>query len=242
MLIIDVDKYIIAPYGIFLALSIVVGLAVAAILLLKNKTNKSVVIFSVMINATLVVYGGLFFTYVVNMFTNKKGIGFTSSGGAIGIIVGSFIIYMVTKDKNIPKYYSLSIPLMYSISKLGCFSVGCCGGIEYEGFGAIRYVGSRDYLTEGYTFPIALVESIVFSAIVIVMLIIQRKVSLGSFLIINVVTSAVAKFLLDFLRISHKGMILTVNQISCIVLAVSVTVAVLVISSKNKSILQNRKN
>ena len=35
----------------------------------------------------------------------------------------------------------LSLPAMYSISKLGCFFTGCCFGIPYNGIFSVYYPG-----------------------------------------------------------------------------------------------------
>ena len=115
---------------------------------------------------------------------------------------------------------------MYSIGKLGCFLVGCCYGIEYNGFGKIMYQYSNEAPNNVYLFPVQLIESILF---LIIFIYVKGKQYKNKFNITTVGNSlilcGITKFLLDFLRMSHKNIILSFNQcISILFIIISIMI------------------
>lgn len=108
---------------------------------------------------------------------------------------------------------TLMLPLMYSIGKVGCFLGGCCGGIPYSG--AFRTVYTGVHANPVPALPVQLIESAVFLLIFAAGLygFFRRRVNSVPAVFL---TSAAAKFALDFLRASHTGKILSVTQMLCI--------------------------
>ena len=231
-MIIDTLKYTISPYSITLIASIIIGFAVAAILLVRSKIDKMIIVFSVMINTTLLVYFGLIYTVISNAIYKSGGLGFSSMGGMMGVLLGSFIMYAVTKKTDIIKSYSAILPLVYSISKLGCFFVGCCGGKEYRGPLAVTYLGNMDFIMPYPTFPVPLLESVCFALIFIIVMVLYSKLSTSKHIALNVLICAAMKFGLDYLRISHVGQILSMNQIACMITVICMAVIMIIISRK----------
>lgn len=219
-LVFDTTKYPISIYAICLSSSILIGLTVAVLLLLKERVNKTVAVFSAVINAILLVYFGIFFTLVANIKSGKAVFGFTSTGGAIGVVIGTFIFYKIFKEKLVFKAYASVIPLMYAVSKLGCFFSGCCGGREYHGPLSVKYIGTADFINDYATFPVPLLECVVFFIIYSVMMIHYKKMGVVGYVCLNMALCAFAKLLIDFLRSSHIGQVISINQICCILFIV----------------------
>lgn len=106
-----------------------------------------------------------------------------------------------------------SIPLMYAIGKIGCFLVGYCHGIEYNGIFSVTYKYTNLVSSDISLFPIQIVETIFFLMIFIYM--ISRHIknqfdqkTLG----VSIILCGITKFLLDYLRMSHKNVFLSLNQ------------------------------
>ncbi|MFA7435660.1 MAG: prolipoprotein diacylglyceryl transferase family protein [Bacilli bacterium] len=119
----------------------------------REKTNKFLILFG---GALLITYlFAWFFDALFHYFENDEFEGgITFIAGFIGGVV-SFVllIYFLMKDerKNIYSILNLIIPgviLAHAIGRLGCFSVGCCYGIDAEGsiFGVYFPEGTNPYI------------------------------------------------------------------------------------------------
>lgn len=182
----------------------------------KEKIPLNIILLSLLTVLFFVIIGAKIFTMVTNFDkdANILTAGLSSYGGAIGLIVSVLIFNKIyEKDsKYILKIYLMSLPLLYSISKLGCFFVGCCHGIKYNGLFNVLYIDQFNYKV----FPIQLVESVLFFIIFIVCVFLEKKKS-KSINYILLILCALAKFGLDFLRFSHVGKVLSTNQIVSII-------------------------
>ncbi len=157
---------------------------------------------------------------------------FSSVGGLLGMIGGIELFCLMLGDeladdkKAVREVYILQIPLIYSISKAGCFLMGCCYGISYNGPGHICYetqfadTGSEvaqsilNYLPQGNLFPIQLVTSLIFMGIYVSELIRYKKKT--SVAIELLILGGLAKFLEEFLRADRTGL-LDSNQLVCLI-------------------------
>ncbi len=107
---------------------------------------------------------------------------------------------------------------MYGIGKIGCFLAGCCYGIEYTGPLSISYKYSYSAPKEISLFPVQLLESIVFISIFWYIFIkIKKSKSNNSIIGQTFIICGIAKFLLDYLRMSHLGKMFTINQIVSVI-------------------------
>ena len=104
-----------------------------------------------------------------------------------------------------------AIPLMYGISKIGCFLAGCCYGIKYNGPLSITYKYSLSAPKNISLLPIQIIETITF--ILIYLYISKKKKENKNIIGITLLLCGLSKFLLDYLRMNHIDKILTVNQI-----------------------------
>lgn len=244
-MIIDTTQYHTSIYAICVMTSILAGFIVASILLVKQKSSKITILCSALLNIVLLGYCGLVFEFIVNIKSGYFGsepadlitpnpqvdlsnenpltglismMGLTSIGCAIGIIIGSYILSRIFKNTMIIKAYTTVLPLIYSIAKIGCFFGGCCGGQEYHGPMAVNYLRYGEYINPTLTFPVPLLESVVFMAIFVPMIILFNKLEFRTHIAINGILCCVAKFCIDFLRSSHVGQNISINQILCLVL------------------------
>lgn len=200
-----INKFDFPIYGFFIILSLTIGMIFNYIYLRKNNINKEKIILFILLLITYSIFGGILLNSLLNR--NISQIGLSSYGGAIEIIVATIIFEKMTCSKGIYiKSAILSLPLIYSISKLACFFAGCCFGIPYNGIFSVTY-------SEGLNiplFPVQLAETITFLG-VFVFCILNRKRK--NIIEITMILSAIAKFLLDFLRYSHTRQIISINQV-----------------------------
>lgn len=140
---------------------------------------------------------------------------FINSGYSfVGGIIGSIVLVALYCKKykidfiNILSNFMVIYPLIYSISKIGCFLNGCC-------YGSIKI----NYIN--YKFPLQLVDSIIMLILFIILLVKsnkQKTLVIGMFLgIFNMV-----RFLEDYVRDSRNIIIFnfTLEQILCGILII----------------------
>ena len=156
------------------------------------------------------------------MFITKESdivkAGLTSYGGAIGVITSAMIFEkIVPTNYKVLKYSILSLPLVYGLSKLGCFFAGCCYGIPYQGPFHVSY---PDVL-EKTVFPIQLLESILF---IILFFLLNHTKNKKNIIGITILASAILKFCLDFLRYDHTKYGITPNQIMSILIVIFIVI------------------
>ena len=210
---INTDYSGISPYGLFILLSIASGITVIFRLCIKRGIPvKKTLLLLALIPASSWCCACLY-TFITS---GGKRIGLASIGAAMGVYLAAILISVIqpgTGHRNIMlQNCTFALPLMYSIAKLGCLSAGCCHGIEYSGPLSIKYSGA-----EAEVFPVQAVESAVFMAIFIYGLKALRKHDPDSVRKI-ILLSAAAKFSLDFLRASHKHIIISSNQLCCMLM------------------------
>lgn len=208
-------------YLIFIIFSIICGLLVVY----KNSKNlgfkkeEKIGLLAYVVLGSI--FGGKYFSFFTdykkyNGIFNFLKVGLSSYGAVLGILLILFIFSKQFKKnfKELVYIHLPAIPLMYGIGKIGCFLAGCCYGIEYSGIFSVTYNYSYSAPHGIKVFPIQLVETIVY---IIIFIYIYNKVKekkvnnkiIGETLII----CGIPKFLLEYLRMSHVGKIITVNQI-----------------------------
>lgn len=205
-------------YSILLVASLVIGLVIPSVKLAKAGMRKDVLLCVALLNMFLALFCGKIYTMIAQKNWDLIRTGFSSLGGLIGFLAGTYIFYFICdKDKKILENYVISLPLIYAISKVGCFLAGCCHGIEYTGILHVKYeADSACALTTG-VFPVQITETIVFF---IIYFLLNLKSQKEGIVIKTLFFSALAKFLLDFLRYSHVGKIVTGNQMVCLIIMV----------------------
>lgn len=219
----------ISLYGIVMILSIIIGLIVVYIYAKKEKFTKEELMVFIIFIGLGTIYGAKYYTFFTNP-TKYNGhfdfirVGQSSYGALIGIILMLFLYSKLFKKRFKDLMYIITppIPLMYGIGKIGCFLAGCCYGIKYDGPLSITYNYSISAPKGISLFPIQIVETIVF---ILIFLYINKKTkkekNKNKIIGLTFIICGVAKFLLDYLRMSHTGIILSSNQIVSIVFILS---------------------
>lgn len=213
--------------------SLVIGFAIASLILVKQQAGSIATLCSIVLNGTLLLYLSFFFNFIVNIGSRRLMFGLTSMGGVFGIIIGSFIMFRIFKNAMLMKAYFAVLPLIYSISKIGCYFGSCCGGTEYHGPLATNYIRNGEYVYPTTIFPVQLLEALCFMLIFIVMLILFNRLSCRVHIALNGILCCVAKFSLDFLRDSHNGVVISANQILCLI-TFALSILMLIIGKRLK--------
>lgn len=205
-------------YGILVVTGILSGLYImyknVKTLNYKKEENYGLILYILL--GTL--FGAKYFTLLTNFNKFKdnidfKKIGLSSYGAIIGILI-LLIIFAKQYKKNFKDLINNilpAIPLMYGISKIGCFLAGCCYGIKYNGPLSITYKYSLSAPKNISLLPIQIIETITF--ILIYLYISKKKKENKNIIGITLLLCGLSKFLLDYLRMNHIDKILTVNQI-----------------------------
>ena len=109
----------------------------------------------------------------------------------------------------------------------------------YNGYGAViyKYGPAADNLSY---FPIQIVEAVAF-LIIFIYLMKQYRKKINNNTVGNVfILCGIAKFLLDYLRLSHVGKVITINQIFSLIF-IFVGICVLYKNKKYKDLIINKK-
>lgn len=219
-------------YGIIILLSVVIGMVYVYISLRKdNYKDKNILLYFLMYITFSIVLGKMFTIVTDPNVNNFLTAGLSSYGGLIGVIVAAIIFEKILPTNNkIIKYSIISLPLIYGLTKIACFIVGCCYGIPYNGIFSITYTNGLNKPL----FPIQITETIVF---LIIFIICHRLRNNKNIIYITIILVSVFKFSLDFLRYEHITKLITVNQIFSIILLIG-TIVIWIIN-KRKALIKN---
>lgn len=214
---IDTDWGKIPPYAIMIMLSFAAGIGSMFFLNIKSGVRKHMAGYLSLLAPFMSIFFGLLLTYIT---TFGNGMGLSSIGGLFGMFAAVVTIALIGRDRRefrtMLTSCTLIVPLMYSISKIGCLCAGCCRGIAYHGPLCIEYTGK--HTGNICVFPVQLAETILFFVIFAVGLILYMRKSKNTELFV-IIASVLGKGGLDFFRASHNGKIVSLNQILCLVIA-----------------------
>lgn len=213
---IELLGYEISPYAITFLLSFIVSYIVIFILLKNRGIPKGVIGLSFMLGTIMCIYGAMMYGVIISGF--RKGIlqsGFSSLGGVSGLLISIWIMTCIYQERKNAfwEVYLAVLPLFYAISKIGCAITGCCHGISYNGFLAITY--NNKFIQTGKVFPIQALESIVFFFIFIISISVYFKFRDYN-RSVTLILCSLFKGSLDWFRNEHIGVIISPNQIVCL--------------------------
>lgn len=217
-------------YATFLLLSFLFNIVFHYYYLKKYGMSKEHIGLFLIMSFAFCIIGAKVMTMIVNKDFQFRLLttGFSSYGGAIGILLSSYLFSKMISNNLVIKSSILSLPLMYAISKLGCFFAGCCYGIPYDGLFHVTYLHGRNISL----FPVQLVESVLFFFIFLVGI---RYIKKKYILEVIVILSASTKFLLEYFRYENMGKFICINQIVSLLL---IGFALISIFIKKKSYTQ----
>lgn len=220
------DHGLIPPYAIMLMLSFAAGLAIQFILNVKGGIKRNIAAYGILLAMPMSIFFALLLTYIS---TVGKAFGISSIGGAVGMYVSALTMAAISRRREsfgvMLRSCTLSLPMMYSVSKIGCLLGGCCRGMDYSGVMCVEYSGER--MGHLCAFPVQIAESAAFLAIFMAGMVMYLRRSRNAVPAVFLL-SAGAKFALDFLRVSHTGKVISLNQLLCAA-AAAVCVAVIVL-------------
>ena len=223
-------RFIIEPqkfslYGVIVFAALAIGALYIFALLKKDKLmQKNVYLYLLIYVISVIMFSKLFTVVVSAGEKNIINAGMSSYGAMIGVFAASFIFEsMLDLDGKLIRYSVISLPLIYGISKTACFISGCCCGLPYDGPFSVIYPDGENIPL----IPVQLIETVCFLIIFIILNAFRKK---RYIVYITVISCALLKFLLDYLRNDHLTKSITVNQIFSLVLVV----VTLILFFKNK--------
>lgn len=212
-----IKEFSISPYGIAMSVAFIVSFMMVYRIVIKRRIPGKMIGYSMLLNVIMILYGAKMYTVITGGFqVSLWKAGLSSLGGVIGLLIGIFIFGCIYKEGHQVFFeaYVMVIPCLYGVSKIGCFLVGCCHGITYDGAFAVYYENSA--MQGGPYFPVQLLESFVFIVIFLMGLWFAYGKKLTHTVSYIMILCAVAKFAIDFLREEHVGKIFSINQIICL--------------------------
>ncbi len=226
----NIQFYVLAM-GIAFVCNVIVILSIYK----KYDYNKREILGLLLYENVGMIIGGKLLFLIVNGSNGSSfwQLGFMSYGALLGAtIMGVFLCFHVHKPiENLLLIVTPSFPLMYAIGKIGCFLVGCCYGIEYDGLFRIVYNYSSVAPNGIYLFPVQVVEAIFFLIVFGYIVLKIRKDSWNMRTLgISVMMASIIKFGLDYLRMSHEMVFVSGDQ----VISINVLLLGLVIYIKSR--------
>lgn len=194
----------------------------------SKEINKKHLLYSMLLHFVTSMYCGFSFTYVANMMNGEpplSKIGLSSMGGMIGTIISIVAMSFIFKEQkeHYIRCYIMSLPLIYGVSKMACFLVGCCYGMEYNGPFCVKYI-SNGVMTPGHcVFPVQLAESISFVVLALIFFILAGHKNTKNMVWYEIICCCLLKFLLDYLR-DRTDMSLSINQKACIMVSILIMI------------------
>ena len=207
-------------YGIIICISIIIGILYIYLSLKDDiKKDKRINYFFILLYPFVLSFGLMY----TNIIEGKMGL--SSFGGLIGAILAAIIFEKILPTKNkVLKYTILSMTLIYGISKIACFIVGCCFGIPYEGILSVTYINGLNIPV----FPVQALEVILN----LILFFILNKIKNNKYIIpITLISASTLKFLTDFLRYSHIEEAISINQVICL-LTILIGIVIIIIKRR----------
>ncbi len=128
--------------------------------------------------------------------------GFVFYGGLIGGLLAAVLagcLHKLPVVKYIRTYIFL-IPFIHAFGRTGCFLAGCCWGVPYEGFGAVRFPENSFAPSDVTLFPVQLVEAVFLLVIALIIIGLQLRKNWRYTLELYLVLYGVCRFILENFR------------------------------------------
>lgn len=166
--------------------------------------------------------------------------GFVFYGGLIGGLLGIWLACKFFK-LNLMEQMNQVIPvlaLVHAFGRLGCHTVGCCYGCEFDGAIAIQYTTSN-YAPNGVNlFPVQLIESLfefTLFAFFLMVVILRKEQIISKFIYIYLISYSCVRFVLEFFRgDAYRGSFLGVSTSQWISIGIWVVLIVLALRARRK--------
>ena len=206
----------IPPYTVTMFSAFILGIGLLYLCNRKDGIPKQIAGFLVLLSPVMILSCAAGLTW---LSSGGSSFGFSSLGALFGMYLSAAVMGVIRGKRDalfiMPENCTFVLPLMYGVSKLGCFLAGCCRGIPYSGICSVIY--TADGTVQEPVFPVQLAESALFLLIFAAGMLLRRRHRREAVRSVFLF-SAAAKGLLDFLRAEHRGKLLSLNQILCLAL------------------------
>lgn len=215
---IDIDMY-----AIFILIGLIACFIFTYIAMKKSGYSSSARDMILIIGVFAIALGFLFATLTQSIYdfiaNPEGGFQFTGKMTFLGGLIGGVIVYLgfyflyvyvinpKLKENNFLKsdmnkgvwellrFAPISITIAHAFGRLGCFSAGCCGGIETEAWYGIQFPGEAHK-----EIPTQLFEAIFLFLISVVMIILYFKFHFKYNMGVYLIGYGVWRFLIEFIR------------------------------------------
>jgi len=220
----DIPAFRWSPYAPIVILALILGFISAALLMRSLGVARQTIFYTSLL--TFICTLMLSVSATIRITPEGVRAGFSGLAAGVAMMIGILISSLIFKDKPllVLASYVPAAPLMYGLSKLGCFLAGCCHGKAYQGHFAVAY--HNQY--EGTYFPVQLVDMAVFILIHILALILVMKMKNKAHAIFIVIFITLpSRFVLEYFRYTHDGTLISRDQI-IILIAAAIALALLI--------------
>ena len=215
---IDIDMY-----AIFILIGLIACFIFTYIAMKKSGYSSSARDMILIIGVFAIALGFLFATLTQSIYdfiaNPEGGFQFTGKMTFLGGLIGGVIVYLglyflyvyvinprlkesnfLKSDMNkgvweLLRFAPISITLAHAFGRLGCFSAGCCGGIETDAWYGIQFPGEAHK-----EIPTQLFEAIFLFLISVVMIILYFKFHFKYNMGVYLIGYGVWRFLIEFIR------------------------------------------
>lgn len=192
-------------YIIFILLALILNIIIS-MFQFRNKYKIKDIIICLSLENVGIIVGAKIFNIITNIEIYKTMTiyemifrGYSFWGAILGAMTGT-LLYAKFAKKSFTDLVQILFPnliLVYSISKIGCFLNGCCGG---------------KILENGTQIPIQLIETIVF-AILYLYIILTKYKNVYQKIFLTTILFSVFKFILEFFRKPVNLMPISISQV-----------------------------
>lgn len=201
------------PYAVTMFSAFLLGIGLLYLLNRRDGIPKNIAGLLALLSPVMILSCAAGLGYLMS---HGETVGLASMGALFGMYLSVIVMSLICGKRGTARQMlqncTLVLPLMYAVSKFGCFLAGCCRGMDYNGMFCVHYSGAETGACTA--FPVQLAESLTFLVIFSIGMLLHRRHRSGSVRIVFLL-SALAKGLLDFLRAEHQGRLVTVNQVLC---------------------------
>ena len=214
---INIGGRIFPTYGIFMALGLIAGGALAWLRTKKfNRSTDALLVICACGFGFAIVGAKLLYVLVsydmsevwANIISGDLSFitdgGFVFYGGLIAGIAGAFLGARLAKAR-IRDYIRIivpALPLGHAVGRVGCFFAGCCYGAPYDGLFSVNYPNSIAGLSPDISvFPVQLSEAVLnLIACGVLLIFDKRRESAPEVLALYIIIYSAERFLLEFFR------------------------------------------